>query len=202
MTGEIGGDLPACCRLPPLPYPCSCPSRRLAFRLQCIPRSRLFSLSRIQSHLRSRSQASTRRCRPHSTPAAAMEPSPPAPTPEPGHGLPFRGTPAVAANRAKWLHQIDKITALAGGSTLDDAHGIRSEFKDALPPPRSYANTFTFKANAAECTERLRVYRDMGALRGLSAPPGVGSYIQPLHGVLKPGKKPLICVDLSRNFND
>lgn len=82
------------------------------------------------------------------------------------------------------------------------ATGIRSEFKDGPPPPRAYANTFTFKANEPECKERLRVYRDMGALRQLSAPPSPGGYLQPLHGVLKPGKKPRVCVDLSRNFND
>jgi hypothetical protein len=42
----------------------------------------------------------------------------------------------------------------------------------------------------------------MGVLRGLSDPAAVETYIQPLHGVLKPGKKPRVYVDLSRNFND
>jgi hypothetical protein len=81
------------------------------------------------------------------------------------------------------------------------SHGIRSKFKDGPPPPRSYKNTFTFKANEAECTERLRVYRDLGAVRQVK-PPAPGGYLQPLHGVIKPGKKARVCVDLSRNFND
>jgi hypothetical protein len=52
------------------------------------------------------------------------------------------------------------------------------------------------------CTEHLHVYRDLGALRQLSAPPAPGGYVHLLQAVLKPGKKPRICVDLSRNFND
>jgi hypothetical protein len=80
--------------------------------------------------------------------------------------------------------------------------GIRTEFKDGPPPSRSYGNTFTFNANASECTERLRVYRDMGAFHQFSEVLALGSYTQPLHGVLKSGKKTPVCVNLSRNFND
>ena len=50
--------------------------------------------------------------------------------------------------------------------------------------------------------ERLRVYRDMGALRELSRPPPPGGHVQPLHAVVKEGKSARVCVDLSQNFND
>jgi hypothetical protein len=144
-----------------------------------------------------------------SLPLSSSEPTLPPPTADPGQGLPFRATPTVTAHRATWLRQIDKLTTLGGAdlTLLAEvrkmiATGIRSEFKDGPPPARSYGNTFTFKANASKCTDRLRVYRDMGALHQLSEPPALGSYTQPLHGVLKPGKKARVCVDLSRNFND
>jgi hypothetical protein len=90
----------------------------------------------------------------------------------------------VAAHRATWLRQIDKLTTLGGADLTLLAEvrkmiptGIRSEFKAGPPATRSYGgNTFTLKANASECTERLQVYRDVGALRQLSEPPVLGSY--------------------------
>jgi hypothetical protein len=52
--------------------------------------------------------------------------------------------------------------------------------------------------------ERLKVYCDLKALEKLSDPPPPGgySYVQPLHAVVKPGKKARVCVDFARNFND
>jgi hypothetical protein len=54
--------------------------------------------------------------------------------------------------------------------------------------------------------ERLRVYEDLGALRWFNEneppPPGGYKYVQPLHAVVKPGKKARVCVDLSQNLND
>jgi hypothetical protein len=82
--------------------------------------------------------------------------------------------------------------------------GISSVFKDGPPPPAQYANTKTFNDNLNVYMERLKVYRDLGALKHLAdpLPPGGYSYVQPLHAILKTGKKARICVDMSRNFND
>jgi hypothetical protein len=56
--------------------------------------------------------------------------------------------------------------------------------------------------NEEVCLERLQVYKEMGALQALSGPPPPGGHIQPLHAVVKAGKKARVCVDLSQNFND
>jgi hypothetical protein len=48
------------------------------------------------------------------------------------------------------------------------------------------------------------MYEDLGSLERLSdpSPPGGYPYVQPLHAILKPGKKPQIAVDFKCNFND
>jgi hypothetical protein len=79
---------------------------------------------------------------------------------------------------------------------------VKSVFKDKLPPHRPLPNSGVFTRHLPECLERLQVYRDLRALRPLSSPPPIGAHVQPLHAVLKPGKKARVCVDLSRNFND
>jgi hypothetical protein len=79
------------------------------------------------------------------------------------------------------------------------------DFKAGPPPPGQYRNTGTFRAHKAVCKERLRVYEDLGALRWLGetdTPPGGFPYVQPLHAVVKHGKKARVCVDMSRNVND
>ena len=50
--------------------------------------------------------------------------------------------------------------------------------------------------------ERMSVYRDMGAMRKLAGLPPPGAHVQPLHAVVKAGKKARVCFDLARNFND
>ena len=70
------------------------------------------------------------------------------------------------------------------------------------PPLQKLRNTATFKKHEGVCLERMQVYMEMGALRAMSAPPPPGGHIQPLHAVVKEGKKARVCVDLSQNFND
>ena len=119
--------------------------------------------------------------------------------------------PDLAASRLVWLKQLDKLAALPGADVELIAlvrtwviDGVRAVFKDGPPPPAQYENTKTFTDNEPVCLERLSVYRDLGALRHLSDPPPPGGYpyVQPLHAIIKPGKKARICVDMSRNFND
>jgi hypothetical protein len=110
-----------------------------------------------------------------------------------------------------WLKQINRLLLLPGADTTTllivrdwICNGIKSTFRGGPPPPGAFKNTFTFEKNQDACMERLRYYRDLGALAHLSDPPPPGGYkyVQPLHAVLKPGKKPRICVDFKRNFND
>jgi hypothetical protein len=130
----------------------------------------------------------------------------------PGRGLPLLDKPDFNGTRDQWLQQINRLSILPGvdHSLLREVRamitdGVRAKFKDGdRPPHRHYDNTATFERHRAECMERMRVYADLGALEKLSDPPPPGgySYVQPLHAIIKPGKKARVCVDLSRNFND
>lgn len=113
--------------------------------------------------------------------------------------------------KQRWLRQIDRLRLLAGSDhrLLDEVQcvvkdGFKLDFPRGPPPPAQYKNTFTFRQHEADCLERLRVYEDLGALRWLSNPPPPGGYeyVQPLHAVVKPGKKARVCVDMGRNLND
>jgi hypothetical protein len=136
----------------------------------------------------------------------------PPPSDDPARGLPFRPAPAVAAARPRWLHQIARLQSFPGvnlprltQTAAFITSGYKMDFKAGPPPPGQYRNTGTFRAHKTVCKERLRVYEDLGALRWLGAadtPPGGYPYVQPLHAVVKQGKKARVCVDLSRNVND
>jgi hypothetical protein len=133
----------------------------------------------------------------------------PAPTTAEGCGLPFRSVPDVTAARERWLTQIDRLGALQGADQrlLEEVRtavvdGVKLDFANGTPPPGSYTNTFSFKMNQKVCLERLRVYEELGALRKLATLPDGAYYVQPLHAVVKAGKKARVCVDLSRNLND
>ena len=127
-----------------------------------------------------------------------------------GGGLPALARPDVVAARSRWLREIDKLIAAPGADVVLlrrvrawAAEGVRSEFIDGSPPPQQqHANTHTFKAHEAVCMERMRVYEDMGAMRRLAGLPPPGAHVQPLHAVVRPGKKARVCFDLARNFND
>lgn len=148
---------------------------------------------------------------PGPVPTYETVPSFPPPSSAVGGGLPSIDVPSVEGSRAAWLRQLDRLQSLPG-TDLDIlaevrafvVDGVRAVFPGGRPPPRAYANTNSFRDSLKPCLERLRVYRDLGALRYLTGPPPPGgySYVQPLHAVLKPGKDPRVCVDLSRNFND
>jgi hypothetical protein len=124
--------------------------------------------------------------------------------------MPMLAKPDLAAARLVWTKQLDRLAALPGADVplINRVRewvtgGIRSVFKDGPPPPAQYKNTKTFNDNLDVCLERLKVYRELGAIRPADPPPPGGySYLQPLHAIIKPGKKARICVDMSRNFNE
>jgi hypothetical protein len=125
--------------------------------------------------------------------------------------LPALQAPDIPSAKDVWFKAIDGLSTLqdANLKLLNEARdhiagGVKLGFSGALPPPRMYNNTQTFLRNASVCKQRLDEYIALGALRSASAPPPPGGYpyCQPLHAVLRPGKKPRIVVDLGRNLND
>lgn len=131
------------------------------------------------------------------------------PDESPACGLPVLPIPDVEGSRAAWIAQLDKLVSRPGADLTLIAevrewveHGVRARFPNGPPPPEQHPNTYTFMQHERVCLERMRVYRDLGALRELPEPPPQGGYVQPLHAVVKPGKKARVCVDFSRNFND
>ena len=126
-----------------------------------------------------------------------------------GGGLPALATPAVSAASARWVKQIDKMTAAPGAnkpllarvrSMIVD--GIRSTFKADAPPQEKHDNTSMFQKHEGECVDRMAAYEAMGAARRVPGTPPARAHIQPLHTVIKPGKKARVVFDLARNFND
>jgi hypothetical protein len=119
--------------------------------------------------------------------------------------------PSVESCRDAWLEQLVWLESLPDADLDLIAEvrdyvrdGVRLRFQDVPPPPRHYSNTYTYNQNKEVGRQRLREYEELGALKWLSDPPPPGGYpyVQPLHAVLKQGKKARICVDLSRNLND
>jgi hypothetical protein len=126
-----------------------------------------------------------------------------------GGGLPALSTPDVYAARARWLQQIDKLSAASGAdkpllarvrSMISE--GAKSAFKTGPPPREQHANTYTFQKHEAACLERMSVYKDMRSMRRVAGTPPPGAHVQPLHAVVKEGKSVRVCFDLARNFND
>ena len=133
----------------------------------------------------------------------------PAPSSAAGQGLPFLRVPEVAAARARWLEQLDRLGERPGAdlALLQEVRaavvdGVKQEFPAGAPPPGVYSNTYTFRLHERDCLERLRVYEDLGALRRVAEQEGSFSFVQPLHAVVKQEKKTRVCMDMSRNFND
>lgn len=125
--------------------------------------------------------------------------------------LPALQTPDIPSAKDIWFKAIDGLSTLqdANLELLNEARshiagGVKLDFSGAPPPSNIYNNTQTFRRNASLCKQRLDEYIAMGALRLASEPPPPGGYpyVQPLHAVLRPGKKPRIVVDMGRNLND
>ena len=80
-------------------------------------------------------------------------------------------------------------------------HGV-SLALNSLPPPVEYGNTPTVTHNADVVRVRLREYMAFDAVTPLPPDHPCPYGIQPLHVIIKPGKKPRLVIDLSRNLND
>ena len=82
--------------------------------------------------------------------------------------------------------------------TLALLHGVVVDV-DVEPRTVQLANTELVFDRLDLCKERLRHYADIDALELLSEKPPL---LQPLHVVVRPGKKDRLVIDLSRNLND
>jgi hypothetical protein len=80
-------------------------------------------------------------------------------------------------------------------------NGVKLEL-DTTPAAEDYDNTSTVIQHADTVRARLQEYIAFGAVVSLpdSLPQPFG--IQPLHVIIKPGKKARLVIDLSRNLND
>jgi hypothetical protein len=78
-------------------------------------------------------------------------------------------------------------------------HGVRFEFQ-SMPPGQRLPNTPTVRSHTAFVRERIDYYRSLGVLARL-AQEEHPAHVQPLHIILKKGRKPRLVLDLSRNFN-
>jgi hypothetical protein len=67
------------------------------------------------------------------------------------------------------------------------------------PVQQELPNTPAVTRHMTLCKERVEYYADIGALELLEDRPDL---LQPLHVVTKPGRKPRLVLDLSRNLND
>ena len=95
---------------------------------------------------------------------------------------------------------------VANGYDKADLQEVLTALKDGiqLHPKQNprlvwLPNTPAVLRNLSLCKERIAYYQDIGAVENIASRPSI---IHPLHVVEKPGKKPRMVLDLSRNFNE
>lgn len=127
------------------------------------------------------------------------------------HPLPPSLTrPAVGDARARWTELLQRMQTTCY-MPMDDIELVRSYITHGVnitdwhphpPPPSALRNSKSVIEHHTEVRARLIDYERIGAVRRLppSAPPP--THVQPLHVILKEGKKPRVVIDLSRNMND
>ena len=114
------------------------------------------------------------------------------------------------AHIARWLRALDEMPAHQQPCTpfqqhqLDTvrqhiAHGVSLDLLGAEPPPLVYPNSPSVALHSDAVRARLAEYVEWGAVQLLPCAP---ARVQPLLVIIKPGRKPRLCIDLSRNLND
>ena len=116
-----------------------------------------------------------------------------------------------AAQQRHWLDTIARMRARPGADLRElaeiEAHITQGVSLPLLTSPSttSYANTPSVTENADAVRTRLREYMRFGAVTRLPADTPLlaeSLCIQPLHVIIKAGRKPRLVIDLSRNLND
>ena len=116
-----------------------------------------------------------------------------------------------AAQQQHWLATIARMRAQPGADLREladiEAHITQGVSLPLITSPSidSYTNTPSVAQHADAVRKRLREYMQFGALVRLPAHNSLHDSslrIQPLHVIIKDGKKPRLVIDLSRNLND
>ena len=131
-------------------------------------------------------------------------------TPSPVLGAP---TPLIngAPQQRHWLSTIARMRLQPGADQLElseiEAHITQGVSLPLLSSPSdvAYSNTPTVAQHADDVRARLLEYMQFGAVIQLPSDAHLADNslrIQPLHVIIKAGKKPRLVIDLSRNLND
>lgn len=112
--------------------------------------------------------------------------------------------PDIPGNKDRWLSQISRLADQ--GADFDFTSSTASNVSNGVDPglfrspgPGGWPNSSSIDKNFPACKQRFDEYRAIKCLERLSAPPKI---CHPLLAIVKPGKKPRLCLDLSRNFNE
>ena len=122
-------------------------------------------------------------------------------------------TPLVhgAEQQRTWLTTIARMRALPGADQ-HELSAIESHITEGVslpllssPSAVAYSNTPTVQQHADSVRTRLHEYMQFGAVVRLDSNADCldsSLRVQPLHVIIKDGKKPRLVIDLSRNLND
>ena len=110
----------------------------------------------------------------------------------------------------KWLATISAMRLSTSSSSLSSSeldeleqhirHGISLPLTTE-PSPIHFANTTTVSDHHELVAERIAEYISIGAIQALPSDSPPPLLVQPLHVIIKEGKKPRLVIDLSRNLN-
>jgi hypothetical protein len=117
-----------------------------------------------------------------------------------------------AQARQKWNSTLDDMEAALQTENVEAERAaiasIRSHINfgvsltlESPPPLIAYSNTHSVLDNIDAVRIRLVEYIAFGAVVPLPAASPLRQRVQPLHVIIKPGKKPRLVIDLSRNLN-
>jgi hypothetical protein len=113
-----------------------------------------------------------------------------------------------AAEQHRWLSTLDRMEQQPG-ARLAELQQIRSWITNGItldlvssPSPIDHDNTFAVRQDEDAVAARIQEYIAFEAIEELPASHPCPFGIQPLHAIIKAGKKPRLVIDLSRNLND
>ena len=116
-----------------------------------------------------------------------------------------RTVPDIPSCRSRWQQAIRSLMSRPSSnqaSLYEAWEHIRDGVSAGIvgrPAEGKVPNSRSVSLNLPACKQRLHEYAVVNALKELSSPPPV---CHPLLAVIKDGKKPRLCLDLSRNYND
>ena len=116
----------------------------------------------------------------------------------------------VHLHTVKWLSVIQQMRSSTSNGSLSVSELDELEYHirdgitlplDTEPSSIHYANTTTVNDNHSLVADRISEYISIGAVQSLPPNASTPILVQPLHVILKEGKKPRLVIDLSRNLN-